>query len=96
MKGGKGRVVKAAKKLVQAEYTPAQVRKHYDADGWWYEQDWRGQRGQPPRPEDVKATIKQAVEAHQARASPRRRPKAYYDPVLGKTVRLEGACGDTH
>lgn len=57
----KGRVGKRASTLVKAGYTPEQVRACYGKAGWWYQHDWRGRKGDPPKPEQIGETIKQAV-----------------------------------
>ena len=48
-------------------YTAEQVRLHYSLEAnpnghWnWYLHDWRGQKNDPPRPKEVRETIKKAV-----------------------------------
>jgi len=66
----KGRLGKAASALLKAEYTPEQVEVVYAAGGWWYRQDWRGQRGDPPTPEQVGETIARAVKPRQLPQQP--------------------------
>lgn len=57
----KGRIGKRASTLVKAGYTPEQVRAYYGKAGWWYQHDWRGRKGDPPKPEQIGETIKQAM-----------------------------------
>jgi len=57
----KGRLGKVASALVRTGYTPVQVQAGYRPGGWWYQHDWRGQKGTPPTPEQVAETIKQAT-----------------------------------
>ena len=45
--------VKAAAQLARVEATADLVRQHYGPGGWWYQCDWRGQKGEFPRPEQV-------------------------------------------
>lgn len=52
-----------AAQLIDAGYTEEQVRTHYARpDGWWYQRDWRGQKGEYPRPGQVIETIYGAIE----------------------------------
>jgi hypothetical protein len=37
------------------------VKACYAKGGWWYENDWRGQKDQLPTLEQVSTTIKQAI-----------------------------------
>lgn len=45
-----GRIVRAAADLRRAGYTPEDVRS---LNAFWYANDWRGQRGSPPTPEQL-------------------------------------------
>lgn len=70
-------VYECAVALVDAGYTPEQVRAHYGADKvagvWhWYEADWRGKRGDKPRLKEIQETIAGAVEARVA--GPKKKP----------------------
>jgi hypothetical protein len=47
------RLGKAASQLARVEATPDLIRQHYGPGGWWYTHDWRGQKGEFPRPEQV-------------------------------------------
>ena len=47
------RLGKAAAQLARVEATPDLIRQHYGPGGWWYTSDWRGQKGEFPRPEQV-------------------------------------------
>jgi hypothetical protein len=57
-----GRLHKEAKLLAQAglEATPALVGQHYGGPkggpAWWWQEDWRGRKGQFPKPCDVRET----------------------------------------
>lgn len=66
IKSNKGQIAKYAKELREANYTTEQIRRHYGNgkgphQSWWYEHDFRGQKGQPPKPADIVKTIQQAV-----------------------------------
>lgn len=66
LKSNKGPISKYAKELREANYTTEQIIQFYGNgqgkhDSWWYKTDWRGQKGQPPKPADIAKTIKQAV-----------------------------------
>lgn len=55
----KGRLLREAKTLLGATSPPfdeAILRERYAAGGWWWENDWRGLKGEPPRPEAVRET----------------------------------------
>jgi hypothetical protein len=56
----KGRLTKAASELVAAGYTSEQVDRCYSPDCWWYQKDWRGQKGQKPTLEQIMDTLNQA------------------------------------
>ena len=49
-KAQKGQIALAVKKLKDANATPEQINNF---ERWWYEHDWRGQRGQAPEPKHV-------------------------------------------
>jgi len=58
-----------AEELVATGYTADQVRRSYSkqrvAGAWnWYDEDWRGKKGEPPSPRGIRETI--AGAAHQA------------------------------
>ena len=57
-----GRVGKCAKGLIAAGYTIEQLQRHYGSNSWWYKNDWRGKKNDPPKPEQINETIKQAVD----------------------------------
>jgi len=59
IKTNAGRLARRGGDLLSGGYTSEQVEAGYCLGGWWYENDWRGQKGQPPTPEDVCATIAQ-------------------------------------
>jgi len=57
-----GQIGKRAKELLGAGYTAAQVERAYSGDScWWYKHDWRGQKGQAPKPGQIHETIKAAT-----------------------------------
>ncbi|NOZ27983.1 MAG: hypothetical protein GXP39_08025 [Chloroflexi bacterium] len=60
-----------AKRLRQAGYGANHVA---DFEAWWYANDWRGQKGQPPTLEQVASMLPQAL---QPRASPASEPKGF-------------------
>lgn len=62
IKSNVGRLAKRGKEILEAGYTPEQVRICFGPHGWWYKNDWRGKKNQRPRPEDITGLIKQAVE----------------------------------
>lgn len=62
LKLNNGQIGKVAKGLLAAGYTKDQVQRAYSGEScWWRKQDWRGQKGQPPKPADIPKTIMQAV-----------------------------------
>ena len=60
IKRNAGRLAKPSKELLVAGYLPEQVKTFYSPGDWWYTHDWRGQKGQPPTPEQILETIAQA------------------------------------
>lgn len=52
-----GRLGRSASKLVKAGYLPELVEINYSPGGWWYMNDWRGQKGEMPTPEQIVETI---------------------------------------
>ena len=57
--------------LVEAGYTPEQVRLHYGREQYvgrwnWYADDWRGKKGDRPRLKELRETIVGAVEHNAA------------------------------
>jgi len=52
-----GRLGKSAKKLISAGYSLELIKNAYSAGGWWYKNDWRGQKGEMPTPEQIIETI---------------------------------------
>lgn len=47
----KGRLFKESKELCRADappVTPDEIAAHYGPGGWWYSNDWRGQKGELP------------------------------------------------
>jgi len=66
----KGRVARVAKQLREAGIPLDVLRRAYAPGGWWWLNDWRGQRKQPPTPEAVLET----VEAARLAQSPPKKP----------------------
>jgi len=60
-KANAGRIGRSSRVLLKAGYTPDQVERLYGTHGWWYQADWRGQKGQPPTPEEICNTIRQGM-----------------------------------
>lgn len=58
------RVAKLATALLRADerYTPDLVLREYGEGGGYYENYWKGQRGERPGEQEIRATILQAVE----------------------------------
>lgn len=74
LKTNTGRLVQRGGELLKAGYTPGDVEACYSPDGWWYQNDWRGQKGQRPTPEQIIQTIKQALEeSHPKPEKPKQR-----------------------
>jgi hypothetical protein len=53
-----GQIAKQSKALLEAGYTPAQVRAF---PVWWQSHDWRGQRGNVPTLAQLAELIKQST-----------------------------------
>lgn len=51
------RYLSIAKKLIKAGYTEEFILKHYSDSGWWYREDFRGQKGQPPNQGQILQTV---------------------------------------
>ena len=71
IEGVRAHITPIAADLSQAGYKPEQVARLYGRGGWWYLNDWRGQKGSVPTPKQIEATIALATQ-QQARA-PRKR-----------------------
>lgn len=58
LNANKGRLLREAKLLNEATPTPTAelVSSKYGGGGWWYANDWRGQKGEPPAPHFVRET----------------------------------------
>ncbi len=53
------RLARATRRLARSKDAPFSIealRERYSPGAWWYERDWRGQKGQPPTPEAVVET----------------------------------------
>jgi hypothetical protein len=88
------RLGKVAVQLSRVGATPDDLRRYYGPGGWWYKADWRGQKGEFPRPEQVLETWGQwaratpQVNGH-ARAAPTsktNRNKALLDQAMRETM----------
>jgi len=75
---------KIAKSLAKANYTAAQVKGLYSDGGWWYKEDWRGQKGQVPEPHLIGKTILQAVEWARANYDAKRASTAASAPPVSR------------
>lgn len=49
----RGMLFAEAKRLNES---PQDVTDHYGPGAWWYKNDWRGKKGQPPKPSDIRLT----------------------------------------
>ena len=77
IKRNAGRLAKPSKELLEAGYLPAQVKTYYSSGDWWYTNDWRGQRGQPPTPEQILETIAQAKNGNGRKQAPANEPAGF-------------------
>lgn len=57
VKRNAGRLARISKELLDAGYLPETVEIAYSQFGWWYKNDWRGQKGEMPTPEQIVETI---------------------------------------
>jgi hypothetical protein len=96
-----GLIGKVAKNLAKANYTAGQVKAFYSDGGWWYKEDWRGQKGQVPKPGAISETILQATEWARANYDAKRAtiqptvpkpPQAFHNSFTGCIER--GANGN--
>jgi hypothetical protein len=53
------RVARQASDLIRAGFDPEHIEREYSQGGWWYANDWRGKKGQPPTAEQIIATAGQ-------------------------------------
>jgi phage replication O-like protein O len=54
----KGRLMKAAKDIAQDDRASATlIRMNYSPGAVWYQNDWRGKKGEKPKPEWIKETM---------------------------------------
>lgn len=77
-------VAQTSKALRKAGKTPEDVPK---VETWWYRVDWRGKKGEPPRPAQLqevwsRATTQPYTNGHQPNSA-ERRPQVEYDPDKG-------------
>ena len=59
----RGQIAQTASKLLKAGYTPEKVLAF---QAWWYEHDWRGEKGQPPNTGQLLNSIKRSLEQAKA------------------------------
>lgn len=73
------RVARLASELVGMTVTPAQIESVYGEKdtAWWYQQDWRGKKGQKPTETAIRETLAQAANSNSEIES---------DPYHGKQV----------
>lgn len=60
-----GWLAKIAKEVIGAGYTIEQVVACFGKGGRWYEHDWRGKKGQRPRPTDIPREIGKLLAVHE-------------------------------
>lgn len=70
------RVARLASELVRMTITPTQIESVYGASdtAWWYQQDWRGKKGQKPTESAIRETLAQAANSGNAPAAKVIRP----------------------
>jgi len=56
LKANRGWLFKEAKTLDGIGATAEDVKKYYGPGSWWYKKDWRGQKGEPPKPALIRRT----------------------------------------
>lgn len=97
-----GRLTRAAKQLSQATTpspSPALVRAQYGANGWWWADDWRGQKGEFPEPETVLRTwghwqIRAPARAANNGRAPSGKPGGMMGAVMTRMAELEQGADD--
>lgn len=67
LKTNKGRLLKSAKQLIEADYSAADILEFRT---WWYKSDWRGKRGQAPTLAQISELLKQALDSTQSIVPP--------------------------
>ena len=82
-KNGKitGQLNNAAKTLSENGNTPEQVRALFSKGGLWYQLDWRGQKNQPPTPENVADEIDRLMDPdfQDLKATPNGKPGTTFE-----------------
>ena len=71
IEGVRAHITPIAADLSKVGYKPEQVARLYGRGGWWYLNDWRGQKGSVPTPKQIEATI--ALATQQQPRAPRKR-----------------------
>ncbi len=84
----RGALNQSGKKLRQASAGPTELTAFCD---WWYAYDWRGKRGEPPRPHQVRETWGQFLihdngGGHNARQSSNPRAPNYSPPLATRAT----------
>jgi hypothetical protein len=78
-----GQIAKQAKALLEAGYTPAQVRSF---PAWWQSHDWRGQRGNVPTLAQLAELIKQSTTNTNGTDPGKKREVNRFDRILGVDI----------
>jgi len=78
-----GQIAKQAKALLEAGYTPAQVRAF---PAWWQSHDWRGQRGNVPTLAQLAELIKQSTTNTNGTDPGKKREVNRLDRILGVDI----------
>jgi hypothetical protein len=78
-----GQIAKQAKALLEAGYTPAQVRAF---PAWWQSHDWRGQRGNVPTLAQLAELIKQSTTNKNGTDPGKKREVNRLDRILGVDI----------
>jgi hypothetical protein len=78
---------KQSKLLLEAGYTPEQVRAFPE---WWKSHDWRGQRGEVPTMPQLAEKIKQSVGTNGSDPSKAKRKMTIVNPFTDERTEVEG------
>lgn len=90
IKTNAGRLGKRGKELLVAGYMPEQVEQLYSPGGWWYQNDWRGQKGNFPKPENIGETISIAADQMQEQTEPKIFSVDFGDGILEERSVTDG------
>jgi hypothetical protein len=82
-----GQIAKQSKLLLEAGYTPEQVRAFPE---WWKSHDWRGQRGEIPTMPQLAEKIKQSVGTNGSDPSKAKRKMTIVNPFTDERTEVEG------